>query len=192
MVAVWQQLVLAAVALRTAGAPTAAPSGGASKHIDWYCGECDPRYLNTSYPTSHPELLDGIMPCCGGGCHPNGGPCWGLSINCTSGQIDVARHNLSAYAPFLRAGKTVNVDLSGEAACCASETDCTILENKEALAAQVLEIALLYNLSGFTMDWVRARPLASIFYLWAAFLPGGSWGYRSSGSPSTGTGTIRR
>ena len=131
-------------------------------------------------------------PCCGGGCHPNGGPCWGLSINCTSGQIDVARHNLSAYAPFLRAGKTVNVDLSGEAACCASETDCTILENKEALAAQVLEIALLYNLSGFTMDWVRARPLASIFYLWAAFLPGGSWGYRSSGSPSTGTGTIRR
>ena len=191
MVAVWL-LVLTAVALRTAGAPTAAPSGGASKHIDWYCGECDPRYLNSSYPTSRPDLLDGIMPCCGGGCHPNGGPCWGLSINCTSGQIDVARHNLSAYAPFLRAGKTVNVDLSGEAACCASETDCTILENKEALAAQVLEIALLYNLSGFTMDWVRARPLASIFYLWAAFSPGGSWGYRSSGSPSTGTGTIRR
>lgn len=45
------------------------------------------------------------------------------------------------------------MDLSGGAACCRSKTDCTIRENKEALASQVLEVALLYNLSGFTMDW---------------------------------------
>jgi|EP01047_Picozoa_sp_COSAG01_P072431 hypothetical protein len=93
------------------------------------------------------------MPCCGGGCHPDGGPCWGLAINCSSGQIDVGRHNLSAYAAFLETGRTVNVDLSGVAACCRSTTDCAILENKDALASQVLDIALLYNLSGFTMDW---------------------------------------
>ena len=30
--------------------------------------------------------------------------------------------------------------------------DCTILENKETLASQLLEIALAYNLSGFSMD----------------------------------------
>ena len=65
----------------------------------------------------------------------------------------MSRHNLSAYAPFLQTGRSVNVDLSGTAACCRSEADCTIRENKEALASQVLEIALLFNLSGFTMDW---------------------------------------
>lgn len=153
-----QTLWLLAVAAICAVAP---PSGGSStrgsgaaakKHIDWYYGgEGGLWYINASHAGSHPDLVDGIMPCCGGGCHPNGGPCWGLAINCTSGQIDVARHNLSAYAPFLRAGKSVNVDLSGEAACCRSATDCTILEHKEALASQVLEVALRYNLSGFTM-----------------------------------------
>eukprot|EP01046_Picozoa_sp_COSAG06_P000633 COSAG06_NODE_18_length_34640_cov_31.179989_9_plen_398_part_00 len=130
------------------------PRTPTKKHIDWYCGECDSRFISPgTRGDTYANLVDGIMPCCGGGCHPDGGPCWGLSINCTSGQIDVDRHNLSAYAPFLRSGRTVNVDLSGAAACCRSKTDCTILENKHALASQVLDIALLYNLSGFTMDW---------------------------------------
>ena len=45
------------------------------------------------------------------------------------------------------------MDLNGYAACCRSAGDCTILENKETLASQLLEIALAYNLSGFSMDW---------------------------------------
>ena len=106
----------------TPTSPTPSPRVSTTKHIDWYCGECGAEFIGFG-PGAQPGLVDGIMPCCGGGCHPNGGPCWGLSINCTSGQIDVSRHNLSAYAPFLRAGKTVNVDLSGEAACCASTAD---------------------------------------------------------------------
>ena len=44
------------------------------------------------------------------------------------------------------------MDMSGGAACCRSASDCTILETKEKLAAQVLHVALLYNLSGFTMQ----------------------------------------
>jgi hypothetical protein len=61
--------------------------------------------------------------------------------------------DLSRYAPFTAAGRSVSVDLNGFAACCRNETDCTILESKEKLAAQLLEIALKYNLSGFSMDW---------------------------------------
>jgi hypothetical protein len=45
-------------------------------------------------------------------------------------QINVSKHNFSLYKPFIEAGKTVNIDLSGEAACCTSTSDCTILANK--------------------------------------------------------------
>ena len=45
------------------------------------------------------------------------------------------------------------MDLNGYAACCRNASDCTILENKETLASQLLEIALAYNFSGFSMDW---------------------------------------
>ena len=79
--------------------------------------------------------------------------CGDIPIDCATGQINVSRHNFSNFAPFIRAGKTVNVDISGAATCCLSKTNCTMLENKEKLAAQILEIALLYHLSGFTMDW---------------------------------------
>ena len=81
-------------------------------------------------------------------------PCCNLlEIDCSTGTVNVSRHNFSGYAPWLEAGKTVNIDLSGGAECCTSETDCKILENKEQFAAQVLELALLYNLTGFTMEW---------------------------------------
>ena len=54
----------------------------------------------------------GIMPCCNL-----------LEIDCTTGQINASRYNFSGYRPFLEAGKEVNIDLSGDAACCASEAD---------------------------------------------------------------------
>ena len=116
--------IAAPVAPEESGVVPASTESG--KHIDWYCGECDPRYLNSSYPTSRPDLLDGIMPCCNL-----------LEIDCSTGTVNVSRHNFSGYAPWLEAGKTVNIDLSGGAECCTSETDCKILENKEQFAAQV-------------------------------------------------------
>ena len=76
-----------------------------------------------------------------------------LEIDCSTGQINVSKHNFSGYKAFLDAGKSVNVDLSGEAACCASKDDCTILENKEKLAQQLLTLAQTYGLSGYTQDW---------------------------------------
>lgn len=116
-------------------------SGG--KHIDWYCGSCNAEFAtNASNKGSRPALVDGIMPCCNL-----------LEIDCKTGQINVSAHNFSGYKPFLQAGKSVNVDLSGEAACCASKDDCTILEHKEQLAQQLLTLAQTYNLSGYTQDW---------------------------------------
>ena len=73
-----------------------------------------------------------------------------VEINCSTGTL-VRPANLSYYTPFTEAGKSVNVDINGYAACCVSPSHCTILENKEKLAAQLLEIALTYNLSGFSM-----------------------------------------
>ena len=117
-------------------------------------------------------------------------PCCNLlEIDCSTGTVNVSRHNFSGYAPWLEAGKTVNIDLSGGAECCTSETDCKILENKEQFAAQVLELALLYNLSGFTMDWVRstACPRLSL----AGLSHQSRWS-RSSARPGTGRATTRR
>merc|ERR1712194_635529 len=58
---------------------------------------------------------------------------------------------------FRRAGKSVNINLGGTDACCKSRTGCKILENKNKLAQQLLELALAYNLSGFTQDWEFAH-----------------------------------
>ena len=113
----------------------------AEKHIDWYCGTCSEQFaLNAT--VGQPDLVDGILPCCNL-----------LEIDCSTGTINVSRLNFSGYASFVNAGKTVNIDLSGEAACCANTTDCTIWANRTKLAAQLLELATLYNLSGYTMDW---------------------------------------
>ena len=56
------------------------------------------------------------------------------------------------------------MDLNGYASCCRSASNCTILENKEKLAAQLLEIATKYKLSGFSMDWEFAES-----FNWAGF-----------------------
>ena len=108
--------------------------------IEWYRrGSCNQGFaLNSSWS----DLVDGILPCCNL-----------LEIDCRTGSINVSRHNFSSWAPFRAPGKTMNVDLSGEAACCKNATDCTMLKNKEALAQQLLELALTYNLSGYTQDW---------------------------------------
>ena len=42
------------------------------------------------------------------------------------------------------------MQISGGAACCASQTDCPILENKEGLAQDLLELAVQNNLTGYT------------------------------------------
>jgi hypothetical protein len=54
---------------------------------------------------------------------------------CVTYQINVSKHNFSLYKPFIEAGKTVNIDLSGEAACCTSTTDCSIFANKTCVLA---------------------------------------------------------
>ena len=48
-------------------------------------------------------------------------------------QINVSKHNFSLYKPFIEAGKTVNIDLSGDLSTTSrlpSTTDCTTLANK--------------------------------------------------------------
>jgi hypothetical protein len=67
-------------------------TAAAKKHIDWYCGSCAASFINASTPGAKPDLVDGILPCCGG-----------LPINCSSGQINISRHNFSSFAPFIRA-----------------------------------------------------------------------------------------
>ena len=123
-----------------------APPARPGKHIDWYFGGHGPAWLEFGLRT-HADLVDGLLPCSN-----NFAP-----IDCATGRLNVsANWNLSDFGAFLRAGKEVNVQLAGTAACCKSPTDWivnTILENKEGLAQDVLELALLYNLSGFTQDW---------------------------------------
>lgn len=135
----------------------AAPS---PKRIEWYTERCG-GFGNDNHRTcadalrfatlSHPELVDGLMPCCNL-----------LQIDCATGMLehDTSYYDFSAYAPFLAAGKTIRVTLQGAAApggappgCCISAENCTMFENREALAKQLLEIALKYNLTGFTGDW---------------------------------------
>ena len=69
---------------------------------------------------------------------------------------NVSHYDFSLVKPFLEAGKSVRVTIQGSgggAACCRSAENCTMLENKEKLASQLLEIALKFNLTGFTGDW---------------------------------------
>ena len=102
--------------------------------------------LNRSAPGNQADLVDGILPC-----SANFAP-----INCATGRLNVSSNwNLSGFSAYRAAGKEVNVQLSGGAACCKSPSDCTILANKEALAQDVLQLALLYNLSGYTQCATR-------------------------------------
>jgi len=120
-----------------------------SKHIDWYCGGqggYDAFALNSSSPGNQADLVDGILPCSASF----------IPINCATGRLaDLNQSKLwvSGFADFLRAGKEVNVQVSGGPTCCVSETNCPILKNKEGLAADLLELALQNNLTGFTQDW---------------------------------------
>ena len=134
-------------------------AGLAAKHIDWYTEDC--AWGNEAAcsaalefaTVTHPELVDGIMPCCNV-----------LQIDCATGllQYDTSHYNFSGFAPFLAAGKTVSValegwtaaaNMGGMAACCKSASNCTMMENKEALAQQLLELALKFKLTSFTGDW---------------------------------------
>ena len=101
---------------------------------------------------THPEIVDGIVPCCNV-----------LRIDCATGllEFNTSHYNFSGFAPFLAAGKSVSVSLEGftaanefdMAACCKSASNCTMLENKEDLAQQLLELALKFKLTSFTGDW---------------------------------------
>ena len=119
------------------------------KHIDWYCGGqggYDEFALNSSSPGNQADLVDGILPCSASF----------IPINCATGRLaDLNQSKLwvSGFADFLRAGKEVNVQISGGPTCCVSETNCPILKNKEGLARDLLELALQNNLTGFTQDW---------------------------------------
>ena len=146
-------------------------AGANVKRIEWYterCGSVDLQQ-NASLcadaikfaTVTHPDLVDGLMPCCGM-----------LQIDCSTGLLvyDISHYNFSAYAAFLAAGKSVRVTIQGtgtpqgigSTACCQSSTNCTMLQNKEKLAAQLLELAQTYNLTGYTGDWEWQKP--STFY----------------------------
>jgi hypothetical protein len=148
-----QQLPLLLLFLLIGGAPTklaanrgpvaAVPPARPGKHIDWYFGGHGPAWLDFGLH-SHADLVDGLLPCSNSF----------AIINCATGRLNVsASWNLSDFGAYLRAGKEVNVQLAGGAACCKSNTSCPILANKEGLARDILALALLYNLTGFTQDW---------------------------------------
>eukprot|EP01045_Picozoa_sp_COSAG04_P026208 COSAG04_NODE_3595_length_2681_cov_1.787761_3_plen_80_part_00 len=74
------------------------------------------------------------------------------------------------------------MQLSGGAACCKSPSDCTILANKEALAQDVLQLALLYNLSGYTQCATRCFNSSALSLCWSA----------TSNAVGAGTGSSAR
>ena len=102
-------------------------------------------------------------------------PCCNLlQIDCRTGLLQFntsdQQYTFSRFAPFIAAGKTVSVALEGTgdmASCCASADNCTMLENKGALAQQLLELALKYGLTGFTGDWEFDG--AALDFYWAGW-----------------------
>ena len=129
----------------------------AAKHIDWYTERCGRSAFSPFNKTScdealefmhaQPALVDGLMPCCSM-----------LQIDCSTGVLayGVDQYDFSMYAPFLQQGKEVRVTLSGtdgQASCCASIDKCPMLDNATVLAQQLLDIALKFNLTGYTGDW---------------------------------------
>ena len=124
-----------------------------SKHIDWYTERChdgNQTLCDEAYKfavVDAPDLVDGLMPCCSM-----------MQIDCKTGLLmyDVDYYNFSAYKPFLSAGKEVRMTLSGSegmAPCCASKQSCPMYDQKEALAQQLLTIAMKWNFTGYTGDW---------------------------------------
>ena len=67
--------------------------------------------------------------------------------------------NYSWYAPFLKAGIEVWPVFDGTSMCCQANfgngagSSCNMLAGKEALAQELLGLALKYNLTGFQQDW---------------------------------------
>ena len=81
-----------------------------------------------------------------------------LQIDCRTGllEYDVDHYDFTAYKRFLNAGIEVRMTLSGSdemAPCCASRESCPMYDKREALAQQLLEIALKFNFTGYTGDW---------------------------------------
>jgi hypothetical protein len=65
----------------------------------------------------------------------------------------------SWYAPFLKAGIEVWPVFDGTSECCQADfgngkgSSCNMLVGKEALAQELLDVALKYNLTGWQQDW---------------------------------------
>jgi hypothetical protein len=127
----------------------AAGSTNRQKHIDWYSElPVTPSAVDFA---STSGLVDGILPCCNL-----------LQINCSTGVLQhrLQDYNFSMFAPFVTAGISVSVSLEGTgnmADCCANATHCPMLHSKQILAQQLLELALKFQLSGYTGDWEFGR-----------------------------------
>ena len=128
-------------------APTVAKSDDDSgKRIDWYIGH-DWNWLTTNrtdaayvaalaFTRRHRDLVDGVMPSF-------------IHLNCSSSSNMLPRLNFSLYEPIQAAGIEVIPVLEGDASCCQAAS-CPLAAGREALAQDLLALALQYGLSGFT------------------------------------------
>jgi hypothetical protein len=118
-----------------------------AKRLRWFVDLTDSNPL-ASYSQAvkfllddHPEVCTGILPCCGE-----------IYIQ-ANGSVDFRYPaNASRYQPFLRAGKTVHVTISGES----PQVDAAFAR-KEAFVAEVQALALRLNLTGLTLDFEDGR-----------------------------------
>jgi hypothetical protein len=147
-----RSMLLILLAFPTAAPPPPVGQKRAGKHIDWYVGHswnwltANVSGINTDYEaalafalSTHADLVDGMFPSF-------------VHLNCSTGSLP-AGLDFSAYTPFIGAGIQVSPTFEGDPSCCALGGSCPLFANREALAQQLLTLALRYNLSGYTQDW---------------------------------------
>ena len=92
------------------------------------------------------NLSDGVIVCC----HQ-------ISIDAT-GNLDTSnplwsKATVQAISTIRQTGRTVTVDVHGDAAACASTGDCKMWQNREKLSQDVVAFAREYGISSITLDW---------------------------------------
>jgi hypothetical protein len=75
--------------------------------------------------------------------------------------------NFSVYQPMVDAGIAVHPTFEGDKACCSNASACPLVQFQDELATELLELALHYNLSGFTQDWEWV--LTGSGFYWAGY-----------------------